>query len=102
MTDKRYKNLSRRFDAPGTASKRERTPGPLNSDKPERARQSLHFANQSFKDLGDAYLKAEHDVYPQKLQKANFVEALISVAIKHIDEVVALALEQQAKEEEEE
>lgn len=54
------------------------------------------------KDLDEAYRKAEHDVYPAKLNKANFVEALITVGIQHFNEVVDLGLKQQSEEDEEE
>jgi hypothetical protein len=54
------------------------------------------------KDLDEAYRKAEHDVYPAKLNKANFVEALFAIGIQHFGEVVDLALKQQSEEEEEE
>jgi len=99
-TDKRFTRLSKRFDTPGTSSKERIPSSPERSNnKPDRARQSLHFANQSIKDLDDAYRLAEHNVFPRKLNKANFIEALISVGIRHADEVVSLALEQQSKEE---
>ena len=66
----------------------------------KRSRQSLHFADRTASDLGEAYLKAEHDVYPRKLNKANFIEALIVVGLQHIDEVIKLALVQQEEEDE--
>jgi hypothetical protein len=101
--DRTIQRLNQRHQNKPGGKGRERTPGPLtrNSNKPERARQSLHFANKSIKDLDDAYREAEHGAYPQKLNKAIFIEALIAVGIHHADEVIALALEQQAKEEEE-
>ena len=52
------------------------------------------------KDMDEAYRKAEHDSYPVRLNKANFIEALIAYGIAHLDEVVALALERQGEEEE--
>jgi hypothetical protein len=102
--DKTIARLGQRHqNKPGGKGRGERTPTPLtrNSNRPERARQSLHFANKSIKDLDDAYREAEHNSYPQKLNKAIYIEALIAVGIRHADEVIALALEQQAKEEEE-
>ncbi len=72
------------------------------SNKPDRARQSLHFANQGMKDLDEAYRQAEHDAYPTKLNKANFIEALIAYGIEHAADVVKLALERQSEEEDEE
>jgi len=102
--DKTLNRLSQRhLNRPGVPTGKERTPPPLTrrgSSKPDRARQSLHFANQSMKDMDEAYRKAEHDSYPAKLNKANFIEALIAFGIDHLDEVVTLALERQGEEEE--
>jgi hypothetical protein len=102
--DKTIQRLGQRHQHKPGVARGERTPPPPNrkSGRPERARQSLHFANQAMKDLDDAYRKAEHDSYPAKLNKANFIEAMIAIGIQHADEVVALALKQQAEEEEEE
>jgi|SRR6266446_851739 len=102
--DKTLSRLSQRhLNRPGATTGKERTPPPLvhKSNKPDRARQSLHFANQSMKDMDEAYRKAEHDSYPAKLNKANFIEALIAYGIAHMDDVVSLALERQGEEEEE-
>jgi hypothetical protein len=102
--DRTIQRLGQRHQNKPGSRRTERTPGSLTrrGAKPERARQSLHFANQSMKDLDDAYRKAEHDAFPAKLNKANFIEALIAVGVQHAGEVVALALEQQSKEEDEE
>ena len=97
--------LGQRFQkrpGPGVTAGPERTPQAPRRGKKQRARQSLHFADQSMKDLDNAYRKAEHDSYPTKLNKAIFVEALIAYGIQHADEVTALALDLQAEEEEEE
>ena len=42
------------------------------------------------------------DVYSKRLNKANFIEALIAYRIQRIDDRGALVLEQQQEEEEEE
>lgn len=104
MSDKRMSRLSQRFNLPTTAPvERERVGSPAapvrRSEKPARARQSLHFANQSMRDIDEAYRKAEHDVYPRRLNKASFIEAMITTGLRHIEETVALALEQSQEEE---
>jgi hypothetical protein len=109
MSDKRMSRLSQRFNlptAPPAAApvERERVGSPTapmrRSKKVARARQSLHFADQSMADIDAAYRKAVHDVYPQKLNKAAFIEAMIATGLNHIEETVALALEQSQDEEE--
>jgi acyl-CoA reductase-like NAD-dependent aldehyde dehydrogenase len=93
----------RHLNRPGApAPQRSQGSATRRSNKPDRARQSLHFAHKTVKDLDEAYRKAEHDAYPTKLNKANFIEALIAYGIEHADEVVKLALEQQAEEDDEE
>lgn len=107
-TDKRLSRLSRRFDTPtpgvptGASKAQASSPARRRGQKPDRARQSIHFANQAFTELDNAYSKAEHDAYPRKFSKANFVEALIEYGIQHVDEVVAIALQRQAAEDDEE
>ena len=101
--DKTIQRLGQRHqNRPGTPRGERTSQSNRKSNKQERARQSLHFANQSMKDLDDAYRQAEHDAYPRKLNKANFIEALIAYGVEHVGDVMKLALARQVEEEDEE
>src|SRR5712691_4269931 len=102
MSDsKSFDRMSQRFQRPPAPVENPgKSSAAITTQKKKRSRQSFHFADQSVRNLDEAYRKAEHDVYPEKLNKAHFIEALIAYGIQRIDEVVALALELQAEEEE--
>ena len=87
--EKTLGRLGARFNKPARqTSQRDQT-----SQKPKRARQSLFFADQTMKDIDEAYRKAEHDAYPEKINKAAFFEAMIEVALAHGEEVMKRAKE---------
>lgn len=92
--DKTLARMSQRFTVPTPSPQSESdqtqstAPVPQSKAKSLRARQTLFCAHQSIKDIDDAYRKANHEAYPGKINKADFIEALIAIGLKHIEEVL--------------
>lgn len=57
--------------------------------KSQRSRQSVYASVATMKAIDDAYKRANHDVYPEEIDKAAYFEALVAVALSHQDEIMA-------------
>ena len=69
------------------------TPTTAKSPKPtqrsERARHTLYLKKSLVQQLDQAFKAAAHDLYPQGIEKADYLEACLSFALEHQEEIRA-------------
>jgi len=68
------------------------TGGPRRDLKSKRDRRSLYMDDSTMKRLNDAYKQFNHDAFPQEVKKVAYLNALVTVALSHGDELRELLL----------
>lgn len=59
------------------------------TQKSTRARHTLYLKKSLVAQLDQAYKNAAHDLYPQEIEKADYLEACLAFALAHQDEIKA-------------
>src|SRR5579859_2090533 len=58
-------------------------------ERSERARHTFYLNKSLVQQLDQAYRAAVHDLYPQEIEKADYLEACLSFALGHQEEIRA-------------
>jgi len=81
MAEERMKTLKQRF------SKQEAAPKP--KPKRNRDRHTMYLDNGLVKRLDQAFRTAVHDLFPAEIEKADYLEACLTFALEHQEEIKA-------------
>lgn len=61
-----------------------------------RSRTSFYLDKDTTLQVDKAYREVAHDLYPLEIDKSDFLEALFSFGLTHLDEIKKLLTQQQA------
>jgi hypothetical protein len=86
MAEDRLKTMGQRF-----THKQPTKPEQQKRDH-DRSRHTLYLDNTLVKQIDQAFKQTQHEVYPQEVTKADYLEACLKFALAHPDQVKTFLL----------
>lgn len=97
MAEERKRILAERFSKREKSEEHATHQGKVKSKAVDRRRHSLYLDQVLVSRVDQVYKDVAHELYPIEIDKADFIEALLTYGLEHVDQIKLMLVPQQEK-----